>query len=101
MVIPAVSVKQMPLSSAAFTLKASHLAQACAAATRMTYAVLSLRAALPDRTPREVVMNIVSLAFTWSCCCLSRLSEVSNLPGLALSAELQFALREPGSTALK
>ena len=35
-------------------LSASHLAQARAAATKMTYAVLSLRAALPDRTPDKV-----------------------------------------------
>ena len=45
-------------------LGASHLAQARAAATKMTYAVLSLRAALPDRTPDKVVMKIVSLAFS-------------------------------------
>ncbi len=45
-------------------LGASYLAQARAAATKMTYAVLSLSAALPDGTPHEVVMNIVSLAFS-------------------------------------
>ena len=45
-------------------LSASHLAQTRAAATKMTYAVLSLRAALPDRTPDEVVMKIVDLAFS-------------------------------------
>ena len=43
-------------------LSASHLAQACAAATEITCAVLSLRAALPNRTPDEVVHTIVSLA---------------------------------------
>ena len=45
-------------------LSASQLAQACAAATEMTYTVLSLRAALPDRTSHEVVIIIVSLAFS-------------------------------------
>ena len=45
-------------------LNAIYLAQARAAATRMTYAVLSLRAALPDRTPHEVVLNILNLAFS-------------------------------------
>ena len=44
-------------------LSASLLAQARAVATQMTYAFLSLRAALPDRTPHEVVLNIASLAF--------------------------------------
>ena len=43
-------------------LPARHLAHARVAA-EMTYAVLSLRAALPDRTPHEVVLKIVSLAF--------------------------------------
>ena len=46
-------------------LSASHIAQARAAATKMTYAVLSLRAALFDRTPIETVLNIVSLAFSY------------------------------------
>ena len=45
-------------------LSASHLAQACAAATKMTCAFLSLRAALHDRTPNEVVLTFVSLAFS-------------------------------------
>ncbi len=40
------------------------LAQAHVSATEMTYAVLSLKAALPDRTPHEVVLSIVSLAFS-------------------------------------
>ena len=43
-------------------MSARHLAQARAAATKMTYAVLSLRAALPDRTPHEAVLKIASLA---------------------------------------
>ena len=42
-------------------LSASHLAQARAAATKLTHAVLLLRA-LPDQIPHEIVMNIVSLA---------------------------------------
>ena len=45
-------------------LSAGHLAQAQVAATEMTCAVLSLRAALPDRTRHEIVMNIVTLAFS-------------------------------------
>ena len=45
-------------------LSAGHLAQARAAATEMTYAVLSLRAALPEKTPHEVTQNIVNLACT-------------------------------------
>ena len=44
-------------------LPVNKLARAHAAATRMTYAVLSLKAALPDRTPHEIVLNIVKLAF--------------------------------------
>ena len=40
------------------------LAQAHAAATEMTHAFLSLKAALPDRAPREVMLRIVSLAFS-------------------------------------
>ena len=38
--------------------------QACVSATAMTHAFLSLRAALPDRTPHELVLSIVSLAFS-------------------------------------
>ena len=45
-------------------LHAPHLAKARVAATKMTYAFLSLRAALPDRTPHEVVLGIVNLAFS-------------------------------------
>ena len=45
-------------------LSVSHLAQARTAATQMTYAVLSLRAALPDTTPHESVLRIVTLAFS-------------------------------------
>ena len=45
-------------------LSACHLARARAAATKMTYVVLSLRAALPDRIPLEVVLKIVTLAFS-------------------------------------
>ena len=45
-------------------LSASHLAQARAAATEMTYAFLSLRAALPEKTPHEVVLDVVKLAFS-------------------------------------
>ena len=45
-------------------LSATHLACGRATATEMIYAVLSLRAALPDRTTHEVVLNIVSLAFS-------------------------------------
>lgn len=45
-------------------LSASLLAQARAAATKLTFAVLALQAALPDRTPNEVVLNIVSLAMS-------------------------------------
>ena len=44
-------------------LSASHSAQASAAATETTCAFLSLRAALHDRTPNEVVLTIVTLAF--------------------------------------
>ena len=40
------------------------LAQAHVSATEMTYAVLSLKAALPDRTRHEVVLSILSLAFS-------------------------------------
>ena len=45
-------------------LTARHLAEARDAASEMMYAVLSLRAALPDGTPDDVVLNIVSLAFS-------------------------------------
>ncbi len=45
-------------------LPARHLAQARITATEMTFATLSLRAALPDRTPHEDALNIVSLAIT-------------------------------------
>ena len=45
-------------------LHVSHSFKARAAATRMTCAVLSLRAALPNRTPHEVVLGIVNLAFS-------------------------------------
>ena len=38
-------------------------AQAHVAATEMTHAVLSLKAALPDKTPHEFVLSTVSLAF--------------------------------------
>ena len=37
--------------------------KACVCATAMTNLFLSLRAALPDRTPHEVVLDVVSLAF--------------------------------------
>ena len=45
-------------------LPARKRAQARVAATEMTHAVLSLRAALPDKTPHEIVLSIVSLAFS-------------------------------------
>ena len=45
-------------------LTARHLAEARDAASEMVYAVLLLRAALPDGTPDDVVLNIVSLAFS-------------------------------------
>ena len=44
-------------------LGARHLAEARAAAIQMTTAVISLRPALPDRTPHELALTIVSLAF--------------------------------------
>ena len=45
-------------------LAAKHLDGAFLAATDVTCAVLSLTAALPERTPYEVVLKIVSLAFS-------------------------------------
>eukprot|EP00891_Asterochloris_glomerata_P005376 jgi/Astpho2/5376/Aster-05919 len=45
-------------------LSARQLDEARAAATDMTSAFLLLRAALPDRTPHEVLLSIVSLAFS-------------------------------------
>ena len=45
-------------------LSRSSLAQARAAATEMTYAVLLLRAALPDKVPCEIVLSIVNLAYS-------------------------------------
>ena len=53
-------------------LPANQLALAHVAATEMTNAVLSLRAALPDKTPHEIVLScsIMSLPFSKSCCCL-------------------------------
>ena len=43
-------------------LHVSHLARARVSATEMTWAFLSLKAALPDRTPHKVVLSVVSLA---------------------------------------
>ena len=48
-------------------MTAPHIAQA--RAHEMTYAVLTLRAALPDRTPHELVLKIVSLGVSQGCCC--------------------------------
>ena len=45
-------------------LTAGRHAQAHVAATEMTYAFLSLRAALPDKTPHDIVQIIMSLAFS-------------------------------------
>ena len=44
-------------------LQNDHHAQACVCATAMTDAFLLLKAALPDKTPHEVLLSIVSLAF--------------------------------------
>ena len=44
-------------------LPAGLQARAVVSATEMTYALLSLRAALPERTPHEIVLTIVNLAF--------------------------------------
>ena len=41
----------------------SHLTGVCVAKKQMVCALLSLRAALPDRTPHEVVLTIMRLAF--------------------------------------
>ena len=57
-------------------LPAKTLAQAHIAATEMTSAVLLLEAALPDRSPLEIVLYILSLAFFLECCCLSRLARI-------------------------
>ncbi len=72
-------------------LPARKQAQARAAATRMTYAVLSLRATLPDRIPHEVVLNILNLAFSWGCCCLSRHSDDSSKISFGFVSRLQDA----------
>ncbi len=45
-------------------LCASYIAKARATATEITHAFVLLKATLPDRTPHELVLKIVSLAFT-------------------------------------
>ena len=51
------------LSKQPVQLVAIHRTGARVVEKQMVCAVLSLRAALPDRTPREVVLTIMRLAF--------------------------------------